>query len=247
MNPDNQIITFQWTTHYLPKIAVRIESLCQSAEQACHETHPVIHQVALHNILEIIKIIEKPELKSRFLKEFLRMEHACIKQGGDFPFQKQLHDEIVYLNHTAGRFGEAIQSHPLLQSIRSGQSNHHEIDIDCPQLLFWLKNDPEPRQHDLRKWLKCLQPLHKMVSLYLSLLKHTAVFEVIPMPQGFYQRNLPPRLTCQLILCKINRMYGLVPKIQLGNYGISLRLYEAETMREAQPQDAFCELAICQT
>ncbi len=59
-------ITFQLATHYLPKIALRLECLFLTIEQACEESHAVIHHYALKNIIEIIKLVEKPELKSRF-------------------------------------------------------------------------------------------------------------------------------------------------------------------------------------
>lgn len=59
-------ITFQLATHFLPKIALRLECLYQTIQQACEETHPVIHHYALKNIIEIIKLVEKPELKAVF-------------------------------------------------------------------------------------------------------------------------------------------------------------------------------------
>ena len=50
-------IIFQLATHYLPKIALRLECLFLTIEQACEESHPVIHHYALKNIIEINVVI----------------------------------------------------------------------------------------------------------------------------------------------------------------------------------------------
>ncbi len=52
-------ILFQLATHYLPKKALRLECLFLTIEQACTETHPIIHHYALNNIFEIMKLVEK--------------------------------------------------------------------------------------------------------------------------------------------------------------------------------------------
>jgi cell division protein ZapD len=54
----NETITFQLATNYLSKVALRLECLYLTIDQACDEKHPVIHHYALKNIIEIIKLIE---------------------------------------------------------------------------------------------------------------------------------------------------------------------------------------------
>ena len=54
-NMQHDSIIFQLATHYLPRIALRLERLFLAIQQACEETHPIIHHYALKNIIEIIK------------------------------------------------------------------------------------------------------------------------------------------------------------------------------------------------
>ena len=75
----NDTITFQLATHFLSRIALRLEFLFKTINQACYESHEVIHRFALKHIIEIFDVIEKPELKSRFLKELIRIEHVLKK------------------------------------------------------------------------------------------------------------------------------------------------------------------------
>ena len=241
-------IIFQLATHYLPKISLRLEGLFLAIEQACQETHPIIHHYALKNIIEIIKLIEKPELKSRFIKELMRVEHSFHKVKGDASnaLYANLFVQVQVLNHIAGRFGETIHQNTFLQAIRLAQSSHHnDCESHAPQLLLWLEHDAARRQHDLAVWLKQLQTLYDTVTIYLSLLRNTAEFQTIDMFNGFYQQSLPSQ-ACHLILLRMDMHCGLVPKMQLGHHGLSLRLCEANSMQEVHHANTTVDLAICQ-
>ena len=57
---ENQIV-YQLAVNFLSKIALRLERLFVAIEQACQATNPIIHHYALKNVVEIIKLVEKPE------------------------------------------------------------------------------------------------------------------------------------------------------------------------------------------
>ena len=246
--PDDNIV-FQLSTDYLPKVALRIERLFLTIEQAHQETHPVIHHYALNNIFEIIKLIEKPELKGRFLKEFMRIEHAINKsslQLSNASFAR-LFVQVQLLSHLSGRFGENIHTDLFLQSMRLTQSTHSiDGELYSPQLLLWLEGDSASRQHDLGAWLKQLKTLHDTVSVYLSLLRETASFERITLINGFYQCALPPKTSCYLVMLRMNKQCGLFPKMQLGHHGFNLRLCEVNSLREVHQTNTSIDLSICQ-
>ncbi len=242
-------IVFQLGTHYLPKIALRLERLFLSIEQACEETHPIIHHYALKNFIEIIKLIEKPELKSRFIKELMRVEHAFNKSqaGLSNSAYAGLFVQVQVLSHIAGRFGEAIHQDPFLLSIKQAQSAHHsDCEVDSPQLLLWMEYTGADRQLDLRSWLTHLRTLQNTVTVYLSLLRKTAKFETVYLLNGFYHQSIPSQLLCQLIMLRMDTHCGLAPKIQIGHHGLSVRMCEANTMIEVQNTNTTVELAICQ-
>lgn len=245
----DETIIFQLATHYLPRIALRLECLFLTIEQAGEETHPVIHHYALKNIIEIITLIEKPELKSRFLKEFVRIEHALNKSKTTITdaLYADLFIQIQHLNHVVGRFGESLVHDPFLQSIRLTQtSNQNDCELHSPQLLLWLESNASRRQDDLAKWLKHLRTLYNTVAVYLSLLRNTAEFDKIDMFNGFYQRSLPSKTSCHLILLRMDKHCGIIPKMQLGHHGLSLRLCEASSMHEVRRTNTNIDLAICQ-
>lgn len=245
----HETITFQLATNYLSKTALRLECLFLTVEQAKEETHPVIHHYALKNIIEILKLIEKPELKSRFLKELMRIEHAVNKSQISIPnpLSAKLFSQVHFLSQAAGQFGEVIQRDPFLQAMRLAQVNeNNDCELHFPQLLFWLESSSQKRQHDLMEWLNHLDALRETVSVYLALLKNSGQFETIDMSNGFYQRSLPSKMSCHLILLRIDKNSGIIPKMQLGHHGLSLRLCEAGSMREINQTHTPVDLAICQ-
>ena len=111
-------ITFQLATHFLSRIALRLEFLFKTINQACNESHEVIHRYALKNIIELINIIEKPELKSRFIKELIRIEHVLKKQThvNNIRLLDELETQIHILNHVPGRFSQLIHEDVFLKT-----------------------------------------------------------------------------------------------------------------------------------
>ncbi len=244
-------ITFQLGTHYLSRVALRVERLLFAIKEACSEQHPVIHNAALNALFEIIKLTEKPELKGRFLQEFMRIEHALNKS--DEPTQaldlSALSDQTHVLSQLVGQFGGDIYTDPFLHATSLTSTGHTcDGEFYAPQLLFWLESEANTRQKDLVHWLKQLEPLQNTVQVYLSLLRDSAHFETVIPENGFYQCPLPHnnKTSCHLILVQIDKQRGQIPKMQIGHHGLSLRLCEAKTMREIHDQNNPLELSICE-
>jgi cell division protein ZapD len=245
------IISFQLGTQYLSKIALQIERLLLTINEACQENHPIIHHSALNDLFEIIKLAEKPELKGRFLKEFMRLEHInnkSLEKGLPGTSFAELFVQIQMLSQLTGHFGETIHADPFIQSIGLASTRHaKDVELCSPQLWFWLEDNATTRQNDLTRWLKQLRPLYDTVNVYLSLLRDACHFENITPEKGFYQCSLPysNKAACHLVIVRMNKQEALIPKVQIGNHGLSLRLCEAKSMREVHDQTVPVELAIC--
>lgn len=242
-----ELITFELPAHPLPKIALKLESLLNTIVEACHEHHPIIHQFALNNILEVVKIIEKPELKSHFLKELIRINHQLSKLQHSISdeLDQMLNSQIQFLIQTTGRFAKQVRTNEFLQSIKSVQSSGSECELSPPQLLLWLGSDSRYRKANLTEWFNYLRPLYDTVYLYLSLLRETALFEQITPKQGFFQKSFSSKSNLQLILLQIPKASGLIPRMQLGHYGFSLRLYDAH-QEVHQDWSGQLNLGLCQ-
>lgn len=243
----DELIHYEFSNDYLPKISLKLEYLLSNVEQACEETHPVVHYEALKCTLKLLKIAEKPELKSRFLKEYVRLAHSMSKissqqENSDY---RLLQEQIYDLNHMGGRFGDALHQNPFLQSVRMAQTSEpFEFTLLCPQLIYWLHSSPAERCNNLKQWLECFYTLYNTVSIYLSLLRESAIEEDFYI-HGSYCQFPIQKQAYQLIILKIPNKQPLIPNIQLGHHGLSLRLCDKNTLQEIPSQTTYLQIGVC--
>lgn len=242
-------ITFQLATHFLSRIALRLEFLFKTINQACHESHEVIHRYALKNLIELIDIIEKPELKSRFIKELIRIEHVLKKQATavNLKLFEELETQIHILNHVPGRFNNLIHEDQFLKTLHQiHHPNTKECEFNSPYLVMWLDLDPLLRQQAINNWVHSLKDLEYTVFIYLSILKETTEYIPIRAENGFYQYAFPVKTVNHLILLKMDKSLGMIPKLQLGHNNLTIRLYELVSAHEINDKTIDMEIAFCQ-
>lgn len=246
MNENN--ITFQLATHFLSRIALRLEFLFKTINQACHESHEVIHRYALKNIIEIADVIEKPELKSRFLKELIRIEHVLKKnQLLNAELVDTLASQIHILSHTPGRFSNCLHEDEFLKTLRQiHHPNTQECEFNSPHLVLWFESDSMLRQNTITQWYKCLSDLDDTVTIYLRLLREASEYLPITAVNGFYQHSVSPKLVNHLILLKMDKSLGISPKLQLGHHSLTIRLYDLESAHEIRDRHVDMQIAFCQ-
>ena len=150
----SETITFQLATHFLSKLALRLESLFQIIHEASQAADRSIHRYAIKNMIEIMDMIEKPELKSRFIKELVRIEHVFNKCNThvDEDLKAHLIRQIQILNHHSGNFGDVFAHEDFLKSLR--QAHHpgsQECEFNNPQIIMWLDLASRQRQADARR------------------------------------------------------------------------------------------------
>ena len=248
MNEDTTII-FQFATHFLSRIALRLEYFFKTITEACHESHELIHRFALKSIIEILELIERPEVKSRFLKELIRIEHVLKKTNSinDIPLFRQLEEQIYILSHVPDPFGSSIQEDLFLKSLRQiHQPNTQECEFNSPQLVLWFNSDALVRQNTISHWLLLLKNLENTVHIYLNLLREATQYAPIITHNGFYQYGISPKSMNHLILLKMDKSLNIIPKLQLGHHNLTIRLYDGSAGHEIHNHDIAMEIGFSQ-
>ena len=244
----NDTITFQLATHYLSRVALRLEFLFKIINEACHESHEVIHRYALKNIIELLNIIEKPELKSRFIKELIRIEHVLKKQAlvNNAKLVENLAQQIHILNDVPGRFNQLIHEDVFLKTLKQiHHPNTPECEFNSPYLVMWFDLDPLTRQNAITQWVHCLKDLESTLAIYLSLLRSLTEYKAIKANKGFYQYSFAPKTINHLILLKMDKSLRITPQLQLGHNNLTIRLYESATALPVH-ENIDMEIAFCQ-
>ncbi|TAL58488.1 MAG: cell division protein ZapD [Legionella sp.] len=246
---DNRTITFQLATHFLSRIALRLEFLFKTINQACDESHEVIHRFALKNIIEIAEVTEKPELKSRFLKELIRIEHVLKKPNilNNMELFDQLSTQIYALNNSPRGFGSSLHEDEFLKILRQiHHPNTQDCEFNSPHLVLWFDSDPLLRQKNIAHWLNCLRDLESTVTVYLTLLREATQYIPITAFNGFYQHGISPKSVNHLILLKMDNSLGITPRLQLGHHSLTIRLYELASAHEIRDKTIDMQIAFCQ-
>lgn len=247
MRPD--FLIYQFPINYLTKVSLYLENLFSSISSACESSEEIIHHYALKSIIDIINLIEKPEIKSRYVKELMRIEHL-INQSQAFISDKsyaRLFVQLQVLGKINSRFGSTVYQDSFMHSMRFVFNSKDESEILNPQLIFWLNKDVTHRQNDISVWLENLLPVYNTVDTYLSILRETVDFKTIDIESGYYHKNITNKITQHLIVIKMSNLDGIIPKVNVTNNIINIRLCDAYSMQEVRGSEDFqLELAVCQ-
>lgn len=220
-----QHIIYQHSSQFLPKISIKLENMLASIFEGKNVTHPIIHHYALKNIVKLLKIIEKPELKSRLTKEFLRLDYVLpqsFKEEYSQLYQKfEIKSKELQIQNS--RFGSQLHLDPFLLSLRMrSQDQWNECELQPPFLYHWLHQRPQYRQEMLSNWLSELKELKSIVSVYSALLHQLAVYETVQIQQSFFQKTMSAIPSCQLVIIKLDVDLPLIPKIQMSTNALTI-------------------------
>jgi len=225
-----QDIIYQHSPQFMPKIAIKLENLIGSIYEAKQETHPIIHLNALKNVIKVLNIVDKPELKSRLTKEFLRLSYI-LPESLKLSVPK-LYDQFQVktqeLQTLTNRFGSKLNHDPFLQSLKlKTQDQWQECELQPPYLFHWLHQKPEFRQNMIHQWMNELSDFTAVIQNYLAILRHLVIYEKIDVKLGFFQKPIVNNPLCQLIVLKIPQEVHVVPKIQFSTHALSIYFAEA--------------------
>lgn len=231
-----QDIIYQHSPQFLPKISIKLENLLASLYEAKQEVHPIIHHYALKNLIEILKIIDKPELKSRLTKEFLRLNYILPKSLDETApnlltqFDQKTHD----LQTQTGRFGAKLYQDNFLQSLRLRCNDQwQECELQPPYLFNWLHQKPQIRQQNISQWLNELADLTSVIQIYLTTLRNLVTYESIEVKHSFYQKPVLSNPATQLVIVKLASEVPVVPKIQLSTHALSVHFNDLHNMEQS--------------
>ncbi|NDH09627.1 MAG: cell division protein ZapD [Gammaproteobacteria bacterium] len=237
-----QDIIYQQSPQFLVKTCLYLENLFAFIHESSTHTHPMMHYDALKNLVKILGIIEKPELKSRFCKEFIRLERGLSKTLKiDKP---ELWDRFLQkssdLQQQGNRFHCDLEHDSFLQSIKSRQSNQeYHLEPSSTHIYYWLHQDPKSRQHMIKHWLKSLHELHHCVQIYISILRRHAEFQPVEIKDNFIYQAFAHTLATQLLMIKIPYEMKVVPKIQVANHSVNIHFNDPLNIERASAYSYF--------
>ena len=238
------------------RICLRLEQLFHQIQHCLAGESPWDSHACLAALLDVINIIDRPDLKTKLTQEFKQYYNQLGRirdnPGIDkFKLGKTCDDlglliEQLYL--VSGKIGQALRDDQFLNNVRQHLlSPGASCRFDTPSYYYWLHRPAKQRQNDLKHWNKELDLLQRSVNMLLHLIRDSHTPKLVTAEQGFYQDSLDAQQACQLIRVTLPIKLSIVPDISASRHRFSIRFYIPSNTDRPTPyhEELTFELSCC--
>lgn len=243
MLPTEPII-FEQPINELVRVSLRLEQLFEQTIHWMRGTHSWDSRAALAALVEILNVLDRPDLKSKLVKELSRyvtvlsrfVETPHIDRSKLAVVQDEVEQTLHHLHGMQGRIAQPLRDNDFLISIRQHLSNPGGgCSFDVPAYHQWLQQPPAERIAQLTLWFGGLKTIRHAVELMLRLIRQSSAPQLHIAHAGFYQSALDSQTPYQLIRIGLPHGSNAYPEISVGRHGISIRFYNLN-LRERSTQ-----------
>jgi cell division protein ZapD len=228
-------ITFEQPLNEYIRICLRVEHLVKRVEVSILGEAESESRTALEAILEILNVIDRPDLKSKLAKAL--SQHAGVltqlEQKTNVDHEKlqailvELDQLVDSLYNSPDRIGQELRTNSFLNTVRQYMANPGGASpFATPAYYLWLRQPAQIRIRDLLAWFSAFEELKTAVRLLLQLTRGSSNSEFLTAEQGFYQRPLDPKLIYHLLRVSVPVRLQLYPEISVGRHRLIVRFLE---------------------
>lgn len=255
MASTNTIIFEQPLNEHI-RICLRLEYLFAEANHFSPNTTTWDSHFALVAILEILSVIDRPDLKSKLgqaLNQYISFL-AQLEKKPNIDQDKLKHTLIQleamkdYLHSNQGKIGQELRDNEFLFAIQQRlYTPAGTCNFSIPAYHLWLELPETLRKQQLLSWLKPFSQIKEMIDLLLKLVRESSIFHTVHSASGFYQTNLDPAIPYQMIRIKIPSALHIYPEISVGRHRLTIHFFELNIQGHAKQtqSDLQFELACC--
>jgi len=228
-------ITFEQPLNEYIRICLRVEHLLNRVEASILGESEAESRTALEAMLEILNVIDRPDLKSKITQALGQHATALtqLEQKANVHHEKlqailiELDQLIESLYNLPDKIGQQLRTNSFLNSIRQYMANPGGASpFVTPAYYLWLQQPASVRIRDLLAWFSAFEQLKSAVKLLLQLTRGSSAPEPLVADQGFYQRPLDPKLTYHLVRVTVPRQLQVYPEISVGRHRLIVRFLE---------------------
>jgi cell division protein ZapD len=211
---------------------LRLEMLFQQAWYNLHGDSVWDSRAALIALNDICNVFGRADLKTEVLKELERQAATLARMertpGVDRERLNEILDELDQLTDrlyaSNGQPGQVLKNHEFLNAIRQRSAiPGGTCAFDLPAFHRWLQEPPPARVALLKEWLAVFGPIQQAIELALRLTRHSSTPTREQTHDGFFQRNLDPNLSCQMLRVGIGSDAPCYAEISGGRHRFTVR------------------------
>lgn len=228
-------ITFEQPLNEYIRICLRVEHLLDRVETSILGESEFESRTALEAMLEILNVIDRPDLKSKITKAL--SQHAAalmqLEQKENVDHKKlqamllELDQLVESLYNLPDKIGHPLRANTFLNCVRQYMANPGGASpFVTPSYYLWLQQPANVRIRDLLAWFSSFEQLKSAVKLLLQLTRGSNASEKLVAEAGFYQRPLDPKLTYHLVRVTTPLHLHVYPEISVGRHRLIVRFLE---------------------
>lgn len=227
-----QNVLYEQPTNEIIRVSLRLEHLFQKAMHSLHSPTPWDSRSTLSAIIDIMNLLDRPDLKAKLIKELSRhldkmqgyAQSMSVDQNRLTAIIHELENIIDALQLAKGKFGEPLYRNEFLNTLKQYfQTPAGSASFNLPVFNHWLSLPLETRIEQLTQWLREFDTLRSAVSLLLRLVRQSSYPEPKIAPNGYYEIQFKPDQPCQLIRISVSGELGVYPEISIGRHRACLR------------------------
>lgn len=238
-------IYYEQPLNELVRTCLRLEYLYGLLDYHLKTPKACSSHAALAILLDILQILDRPDIKTKFIAEFRRYVES-FQQFKNNPkvdnrslnlALDELNTLIELLQPKYGKFAHEVREHCFISTIRQYfLTPGGTCNADVPQYHYWLNLPPEKQQVYLKQWVAELEEPYKAVRLLLKLARDSTKESKLLAEGGFYQKTLPLDRFCPLVRVGLDRNSLVYPLMSLGRHRLVIHFYTASI--ESKPQQS---------
>ncbi|MBY0377612.1 MAG: cell division protein ZapD [Gammaproteobacteria bacterium] len=238
-------IYYEQPLNELVRICLRLEYLYNLLDYHLKTPKAASSHAALSILLDILQILDRPDIKTKFISEFRRYvesfqqfkENPKVDKRSLNLALEELNTLIELLQPKYGKFAHVARDDCFISTIRQYfLTPGGTCNADIPQYHYWLNLPPEKQHAYLKHWIAELDEPYKAVRLLLKLARDSTEETRLIAEDGFYQKNLSPERFCPLVRIGLERNIAVYPLMSLGRHRLVIHFYTAGI--ENKPQQA---------
>jgi len=220
------------------RFCLRLEHLFQKAKHYLRDESSWGSRIILETILEILSVVDRPDLKTK-LSKALSLYATSLGQllqedklPDDVDEKKlkslflKLTELIESLHSSIGKIGQNLRENDFIATILQRSTVAAGTSAFCiPAYHLWLEQPAKRRSQDLIRWIENFSELTSLTSLLLQLCRESDDFQDVEAKDGFYQINLDPKISYQMVRISLATVDSIYPEISVGKHRLSVHFY----------------------
>ncbi len=250
------MIIYEQPVNELVRVCLRLEYLFAQLDLHMAKDPDFHTRDVIRLIVEILNVLDRPDLKSKFTQEFHRLSTVFAKLQDSPQISKdklsstlaELNELLASLINTRGKIAQPLRDNEFIANIRLHlMTPGGDCCFEVPGFHYWMQQSAETHVTLLKEWMADFQPIRSAMELLLGIVRTSAEPKEEMAENGFYHSTLNIQIPTQIIRVALDPQLLIYPESSVGKHRLTIRfMVPSITTRPKQTEEQLkFQLTIC--